>query len=171
VAGFFYFSGLVVASFCYLQFFPPPYHVDGMLYAPVYYFSITLTEYMYRWDSPCTPFWLWCTHLHHSLKYWLQKEWGVFISLKWRILWDLLYIILTHRERNFKGMWLVIGRSQVPRMPSTKIARANSSPIFRDTVAKATLYSIKKEGHKKKTDTVLQRNAEFNYWYRQHFLS
>ena len=82
LAAFFCFSGLVVASFCYLQFFPPPCDVDGMYYATIYYFFITLIEYMYIWESPCaTPFWLLYTHLHYSLKCGLQKEWGVFISV------------------------------------------------------------------------------------------
>lgn len=26
-------TGLVVATFCYLQFFPPPYHVDGIFFS------------------------------------------------------------------------------------------------------------------------------------------
>lgn len=28
------FAGLVVATFCYLQFFPPPYQADGKLHNP-----------------------------------------------------------------------------------------------------------------------------------------
>lgn len=35
----FFCEGVVVATFCYLQFFPPPYHANGMLFRNILNFA------------------------------------------------------------------------------------------------------------------------------------
>lgn len=46
--------GLVVATFCYLQFFPPPYHSEGSFIKLLFAFAIHhLVEVaIVLWDTP-----------------------------------------------------------------------------------------------------------------------
>jgi len=145
VAAFFCFSGLVVASFCYLQFFPPPCDVDGMYYATIYYFFYNVDWVYVYMRVRVTMRYSFLIVVHSSSllpEMWTPEGMGSFyICIRGGFVRPL-YIISAHQERMTCDLWH--GDHKFHECLGTKIARAISSPILRNTVAKETLYSIKK---------------------------